>query len=250
MHTSWINPNEVYETGIKEFVRALLAPTRNLFLDDFAPFQARVARYGLYSSLSQALLKLTIPGVPDIYQGNEVWDFSLVDPDNRRPVDYDRRARLLDAIENVADADRAGFARSLLETINDGRAKLYLTWRVLTLRRAQAQAFREGEYVPLKVEGPLADHVFCFARRFGNWAAVIVAPRWFGRLGAERPVGPVWDGNWIEASLGPGRTYRNILTGETLRPVQREGGYVLPMEKALAQFPVALLELDNGDKST
>ncbi len=241
MHTSWINPNEEYETALREFVQGLLQPSRNLFIEDLLPFQARVARYGLYAALSQALLKLTIPGVPDIYQGNEVWDFSLVDPDNRRPVDYGRRAQLLDEIERVTDTGRARFARGLLDTLADGRAKLYVTWRALMLRRARSRAFRDGEYVPLKADGPLADHVFAFARRLDDWVAITVAPRWYGRLGSELPLGPVWAGNSIEAPLASDRTYRNMLTGEVLRPEQTSGGYTLALDQILGQFPVALL---------
>ncbi|MFP5348467.1 MAG: malto-oligosyltrehalose synthase [Gammaproteobacteria bacterium] len=241
MHTSWINPNDDYEAAIREFVRSVLQPSRNLFLEDFLPFQARVARYGLYASLSQVLLKFTIPGVPDIYQGNELWDFSLVDPDNRRPVDYARRDRLLAEIERIGDADRARFARSLLDTLEDGRAKLYVTWRALTLRRAKSSVFRDSDYVPLKADGPLAEHVFAFARRAGDWAAIVVAPRWFARLGAREPIGPVWAGNVIEAPLAAGQAYRNMLTGETLSPTSRDGGQGLRLDQVLGRFPVALL---------
>ena len=101
--------------------------------------------------------------------------------------------------------------------------------------------YLNGEYLPLKVEGPLADHVFAFARRLDDWAAVTVAPRWFGRLGAAPPLGPVWAGNSIEAPLASDRTYRNMLSGEVLRPQQNGEGFAFALEQVLAQFPVALL---------
>ncbi|MEN6585803.1 MAG: malto-oligosyltrehalose synthase, partial [Sulfuricella sp.] len=138
-HTSWINPNVPYEGGLSAFVRALLAPGEdNAFLADFLPFQRRVARWGMFNALSQTLFKLSAPGVPDIYQGNELWDFSLVDPDNRRPVNYARRQELLAEMENTVTAPPAALAQQLrqfLDNMQDGRAKLYVTWRLLRARR-------------------------------------------------------------------------------------------------------------------
>src|SRR5690606_29956739 len=156
VHTSWINQNDAYEAAMSKFVAALFE--RGLegpFLAELAPFARRLARYGLFNSLSQTLLKLTSPGVPDCYQGNEVWDFSLVDPDNRRPVDYGRRARLLAEVQALApsDAGSGSQVRKLLDTLDDGRAKLYLTWRLLQLRQSRPALFQEGEYLPLETVG-------------------------------------------------------------------------------------------------
>jgi (1->4)-alpha-D-glucan 1-alpha-D-glucosylmutase len=151
-NTSWTNVNEEYEEAVANFVDALLSGTEtNLFLEEFLPFQRKVARLGALNSLSQTLLKLTAPGVPDVYQGNELWDFSLVDPDNRRPVDYGLRNGLLADLKRMDPAD----ARSVLEedAWEDGRPKLYLTWKALELRRDMAELFERGEYVPL---GPRA----------------------------------------------------------------------------------------------
>ena len=179
VHTSWINPNEEYDRALSEFVSGILKPGRQQhFLNEFTPLQQRVAYYGQFNALSQLLLKLTAPGVPDIYQGNELWDFSLVDPDNRRPVDYQQRRRLLDELKRrVAQAGLAGrgdgagerpagdlraLAQELVEQCPDGRIKLFVTYRTLNLRREQAALFRDGAYRALTAGGAQADHVVAF----------------------------------------------------------------------------------------
>ena len=147
----------------------------------------RLAGFGLLNSLSQVLLKLTVPGVPDIYQGNELWAFNLVDPDNRRPVDYRHRQALLETLDaSCRDRDSLpALLRELLDGIADGRAKLYITWKTLSLRSTHARLFAEGQYLELPSEGPRADHVCAFARRCEDNEALVVAPRWFARLGAD-----------------------------------------------------------------
>src|SRR5262249_39191959 len=179
VHTSWINPNAAYDDAVAQFAARILDPDNAAFLDDFRPFQQRVSHYGLFNSLSQTLLRLTAPGVPDTYQGTELWDFSLVDPDSRRPVDYECRPRLLAGLkERVASGrDLAGFARELVEQKEDGRVKLYLTWRALECRAANAGLFSAGEYIPLEVQGERAEQVFAFARRQGDRVAVVAVPR-------------------------------------------------------------------------
>ncbi|HYQ92843.1 MAG TPA: malto-oligosyltrehalose synthase, partial [Candidatus Competibacteraceae bacterium] len=145
VHSSWVNPNPEYEGAIVAFIQALLKPGKNRFLEDFLPDQRRIARLGLFNSLSQTLIKLTAPGVPDIYQGTELWDFSLVDPDNRRPVDYERRRALLTELQTLVETagdDLAGRVRGLLDRMEDGRPKLYVNWRTLRMRREQSELFR------------------------------------------------------------------------------------------------------------
>ena len=149
VHTSWINPNQAYDDALQEFIDAVLDSF--LFLEDFQALRYRVAQYGMYNSLSQTLLKLTAPGVPDIYQGTEVWDFSLVDPDNRRPVDFDRRRQLLSALQaqvRVAGPNLIDLARDLLRSKEDGRIKLYVTHRTLTYRREHADRRRGRRDLP------------------------------------------------------------------------------------------------------
>jgi (1->4)-alpha-D-glucan 1-alpha-D-glucosylmutase len=248
VHTSWINPNSEYEQAMLEFVRALFSsPQSNLFLSDFRPFQRRVSRFGMFNALSQALLKLTAPGVPDIYQGNEIWDFSLVDPDNRRPVDYACRQRLLQGLERLAGADGGELTpriRALLETMEDGRVKLYLTWKTLAVRAQYTRAFRDGGYTVLEARGPRADHLCAFARNYEQTTLIVVAPRWFARLApeAQLPLGErVWGDTWLETPFAVDSGWINALTGETVRVRRHEGGAGFAAGEVLTNFPVALL---------
>jgi (1->4)-alpha-D-glucan 1-alpha-D-glucosylmutase len=243
VRTSWTDVNERYEEAVARFVDAIIS--NDPFLQEFLPFQRRIARLGALNSLSQTLLKLTAPGVPDIYQGNELWDFSLVDPDNRRPVDYGLRVRLLSELKRLHPAN----ARSLLDdgAWHDGRPKLYLTWKALEMRRRHTGLFENGEYVPLEVVEGRADHLVTFARRCGSEAAITVAPRLYASLINEDsslvPTPVAWAGTSVRL---PGElagvTYRNVLTGEKVALEERDGEAVLPAGDLLRDFPVALLE--------
>lgn len=245
-HTSWINPNAAYEEAVCHFVASMLGNTRqNPFLADFVPFQQRVARFGMWNSLAQTLLKLTSPGVPDIYQGTEIWDLSLVDPDNRRPVDYRKRRDLLRRV--VGAAKRLGaseLARELLETPADGRIKMFVTWRALTLRRAMPDVFLRGDYQPLGVTGSKAVHAVAFMRRFEEEAVVVVVPRCIATLLDEEyrvPVGPeVWTDTAVEMPGGIARLY-NAFTGEECTVEKTDTGGYLQAGTVLNHFPVALL---------
>ncbi|MGD8570173.1 MAG: malto-oligosyltrehalose synthase [Gammaproteobacteria bacterium] len=257
MYTSWINPNQEYEDAMSHFVHALLDdPERNAFLADFLPFQQRIAQFGLYNSLSQTLLKLTVPGVPDIYQGNELWAFNLVDPDNRRPVDYDRRRQLLQALSDYCDThdDLVPLARELLENINDGRAKLYITWKALNLRRQHPQLFSDGDYTGLSVTGNRQNNVCAFARHTSDNIAIVAASRWFSELCSDNnplPVGkPVWTDTSIELPdtlplAQDSTTYTNALTGEYIDSTVKEDKHVLDVAEVFSSFPLALLIRQN-----
>ncbi|MGD2073832.1 MAG: malto-oligosyltrehalose synthase [Gammaproteobacteria bacterium] len=246
-HTSWINPGEEYEQAVRHFVRALLRnPGRSAFLADFLPFQKRMARYGLLNSLSQTLLKLTAPGVPDIYQGNELWAFNLVDPDNRRPVDYARRTALLETLRERYAEPTPALARGLLERIEDSRAKLYLTWQTLKLRQHHAAVFSEGDYLGLSVQGPRADHICAFARQHQGVTIVVAAARWFARLTHNEPDAlperRLWEGTAVALAETPAADgYRNLLTGETVPLQEQQDGPRLSAADLFASFPVALL---------
>ncbi|MEO1295229.1 MAG: malto-oligosyltrehalose synthase, partial [Cyanobacteria bacterium J06636_16] len=175
VHTAWLRPDTDYENGFVEFTRAILAAGEdNIFLEKFREFQQRIADYGIYNSLSQVLLKLTLPGVPDLYQGNEMWDFSLVDPDNRRPVDYDHRRHELEQLQQAEDRD--WLLQNLLDYRQDGRIKLWLTHRGLTTRQRYPNLFLHGDYQPLKVRGEAEDNVIAFARQWENQWLVAIAP--------------------------------------------------------------------------
>jgi (1->4)-alpha-D-glucan 1-alpha-D-glucosylmutase len=239
VHSSWVNPNPRYEEALLAFADALLDPSRSEeFLTDFTAFQSRVAWYGALNSLAQTLVKITAPGVPDFYQGTELWDFSLVDPDNRRPVDFALRRRLLDglAAELALRNDPRALAEELLKSWEDGRVKLYVIRQALACRRARRALFERGEYRPLEASGPLAEHVCAYARVAGA-AAVTVVPRLLARRGVdEPPLGPTY---WADTAV-PAPTAAplvNVFTGERVEP---EDGR-LPLGRVLARFPVALL---------
>jgi len=157
VHTNWVNPDEDYEHAVRHFVQAALDDhANNLFFRDFQQLQRRVAFYGRLNSLTQTLLKLTSPGIPDFYQGTELWDYSLVDPDNRRPVDYELRRSLLQQLEerlSQAEYDPVPVLQELLECPADGRLKLFLMLTVLNFRRRNVSLFNDGNYVPLTLSG-------------------------------------------------------------------------------------------------
>jgi (1->4)-alpha-D-glucan 1-alpha-D-glucosylmutase len=248
-NTSWINHNEAYENAVSSFVKALLRPgAGNRFLNDFVHFQRQVARIGLWNSLSETLLKLTSPGVPDIYQGNELWDFSLVDPDNRRPVDYERRRKAFESIRKFgAEPDESAIS-SLLATPEDGRLKLYLIWKTLCLRKQYPDIFQQGEYFPLTVEGANADHVVAFLRMFESASVLVVVPRMVATLLGDSNLPPVGADLWRNTHIVlPSRSnygkLQNIFTGEVADlPTANQAN--IGVGEALAHFPAALCLLD------
>jgi len=253
VHTSWINPNLEYDNAIVEFVRLILDESTNrTFLDDFQTFQAMISHFGLFNSLSQTVLKLAAPGVPDTYQGTELWDFSLVDPDNRRPVDYARRQEMLQDLRSGvirAGGDLREFARGLVATKEDGRIKLYVTDRLLHCRREHPELLGIGEYLPRSGGGAKADHMFAFARRAGDRCAVVAVPRLIAGLApdpaARPPLGEaVWEDTRLDLSeldTDPGVCWCNVFTGEVLAAENRNGQLSLPAAELFAHFPVAVL---------
>lgn len=253
VNTSWISPSRDYERALTGFVQALFdEPERNAFLNDFRPLANQVAYCGYFNSLSQTVLKLLAPGVPDVYQGCELWDFSLVDPDNRRPVDYARRESMLNALLewDRQPAHLATRVRELLDTLEDGRAKLYITWRLLNLRRANWAFFRDADYHPLAVSGMRADHVCGFARTHGDFAIVVVTSRWHRRLSEDHctpPLGDVWgDTTIVLPERLPQHRYHNLLTGESVAPVEGEDGTVIALASLFSRLAVAVLVYQGG----
>jgi (1->4)-alpha-D-glucan 1-alpha-D-glucosylmutase len=242
VRTSWTESDPAYEEALLQFIRGALEPREgNLFLSDFLEFQARVVRFGLLNSLTQLLCKLTAPGMPDIYQGNELWDFSLVDPDNRRPVDYEAAQALLRQL-----AAQPPPLTELTTQLADGRAKLFLTWKALQLRKAQPELFARGDYRALRVHGSQAPHVCAFARHHAGAWVVVIAPRLYRRLldDPERlPLGAaVWQDTLVELPRDEGRgELLNVLSGTRVLPVRYGSGSALQVAQALEEFPVALL---------
>ncbi len=221
VHTSWVNSDHEYEEAMRQFVAGVLNRTEAKdFFDEFLPFQRRIAQYGMYNSLAQLLIKIAAPGVPDFYQGTELWDFNLVDPDNRRPVDFGLRRTVLAAVRLATDSVQArqDLLKDLLTHRADGRIKLWLTLEGLRYRREHAELFRQGEYVPLQVLGAKREHIFAFARIYGDQAGVVVVPRLLTGLiedPAELPIGErIWgDTKVTMPAWKEGSPYRNILTG-------------------------------------
>jgi (1->4)-alpha-D-glucan 1-alpha-D-glucosylmutase len=191
INTSWIQSNEEWDAAMQDFVAKILDPSaRNKFLPIFLPVAQEIARLGAINSLTQTLLKLTSPGVPDIYQGTEIWDYSLVDPDNRRAVDYNRRRDMLEGLAIASPAE-------LIQTWPDGRIKLFLTQRVLRFRRDHADLFQRGDYLSLRASGTFAECCVTFARRVAEKWIVVIAPRLPLRVGFP-PVGEAWKDTTIE----------------------------------------------------
>jgi len=237
VHTSWLSPDEDYERAVADFVRAILDRGRaNVFLQAFEPFQARVAQTGIFNSLSQLLVKITAPGVPDFYQGTELWDLNLVDPDNRRQVDYDRRRRAL------ADVARCS-PGALLEQRADGRIKMFVMTRALAARAGLRDVYDEGKYRALPTTGSRRECVFAFAR---GGQAITCVPRLLTTLtpdGAAAPVGrAIWGDTRIELPDSvPGRAFRDVFTGATVDVEETGGERTIAAGAAFEQFPVALL---------
>ena len=248
--TSWANVNAEYEDALRQFIRAALERREgNPFAAEVATVAGHMARFGFFNSLSQTLIKLTAPGVPDIYQGNEIWDGSLVDPDNRRPVDYALRRRLLSEVSGWAEQSPENLAERLgsaLQTIEDGRCKLYVTARTLHFRRSHEGLFRDGDYVPLRVSGEHAAHVLAFARKLDDLFTIVAAPRLCANLLAARegfPLGAdVWADTQVELPRGLATdTLQNVLTRAGVEIVAGTSDPSLPVANLFVTFPVALL---------
>ncbi len=246
--SSWVNPNTNYESAVMAFVDGILCRggENNEFLTSFAAFARSISSVGMLNSLGQTLLKLTCPGVPDLYQGSELWDLSLVDPDNRRPVDYARRQRTLQEMQKWPEsADRLKpHVQDLIAHMSDGRIKMYLSWKALTLRQQQPRLFLNGDYLPLNVQGPKAKHLLAFARRYEGNELIVVIPRLCAKL-FSGDVGSYASQDWWNETgveLPPRsqkRTYRNVFTAEHLNPSRERS--LLQADALFVEFPLALL---------
>ncbi|MEE8469939.1 MAG: malto-oligosyltrehalose synthase [Dehalococcoidia bacterium] len=242
-YTNWLSPNPEYESALLAFVESILDSTeQSKFLQDFSRYQEKTAYCGALNSLSQVLLKVTSPGVPDFYQGTELWDFSLVDPDNRRPVDYEQPNRYLDSLVRREAPGQSSLIQELLTSWKDGRIKLYVTYKSLALRKAYRDLFVEGDYIPLKARGQRHEHVCAFARRQGMTWALVVAPRFLSRLihVDTLPLGHlVWGEDTLPLPEGAPRRWIHAFTGESTEvlPKTRE----MHLSDIFLKFPVALL---------
>ncbi len=242
VHTAWLRPDQAYEEACLHFIEGILDPAQSdVFLSKFKPFQQRIAHYGMWNSLSQLLLRLAAPGIPDVYQGTELWELSLVDPDNRRPVDFDQRQRWLIEIQKQAAVDRSALLTDLLSDRSSGKVKLFLLTQLLHLRQQRSSLFLHGTYQPLEVQGSYAHHLIAFARHnpTDNQWAIALAPRFFTSLIApgEVPVGEaVWQDTKVVLPANAPSEWHNVLTGRSL-----SNAGALPVSAVLEQFPTALL---------
>lgn len=237
--SDWNAPNEAYEKALTTFIDRILKPgAGNSFLQQFLRFQRKIAWYGIFNSLSQTLIKTTAPGVPDFYQGTELWDFTFVDPDNRKPVDFETRSSLLCDLVERAQADLPALLHDMLQNREDGRLKLFLIHRALNARRVNVQLFRSGSHDPLRVEGKHADHIVAFRRADGRSAAIAIAPRLLTALilEGEYPFGrEVWQDTAVVVEDNAG--WKETIT---CADVPREGDRIY-IGDVIKTFPVALL---------
>ncbi|MFC2021727.1 malto-oligosyltrehalose synthase [Chloroflexota bacterium] len=244
VYSSWLSPNSEYENAFIQFVESILDSSKqNDFLEDFLLFEKQTAFYGALNSLAQLLLKITLPGVPDFYQGTELWDFSLVDPDNRRPVDFARRTELLDDLIRQETYGQQSLVQQLLNSWEDGRLKLYMSYKALGFRKSLKDVFQNGGYIPLQVAGQKQEHVCAFGRqKEGKWTLTVV-PRLFTRLSGLGvfPSGlEVWQNTVLLLLENAPRHWLNVLTGESLIISGRRAG--LRLSDVFHIFPLALLK--------
>ncbi|MCR4296886.1 MAG: malto-oligosyltrehalose synthase, partial [Elusimicrobia bacterium] len=251
IYTNWSRPDAEYEEALRKFTAGIVSSEK--FLASFLPFQEKVAFYGMLNSLSALALKLAAPGVPDTYQGNELWDYSLVDPDNRRRVDFDLRVRHQRSLVELEGAagPTARMVGSLFDSWPDGRIKMHLLRSGLRLRRRERELFLSGEYLPLAVEGARQRNVTAFMRRWGTRRVLAAGGRFFtetlpGRTGATDAA--AWQNTVVvlpddPACAGP---WRDVFTGETVVAVQDGARRVLEVPRLFGVLSAALLVNDAG----
>jgi (1->4)-alpha-D-glucan 1-alpha-D-glucosylmutase len=246
VQTSWISPNQDHDRGLVEFVQAVMrSDANNRFIADVAAFADKVARAGMLNSLSQVLLKIASPGVPDFYQGSELWDLSLVDPDNRRPVDYAIRQSMLAEITCVAATEPLALTKQLFARPDDGRVKMYVTSRALDWRRKHARLFRQGAYVPLEGAGPRGRNLIAFGRGSREHHVIVAVGRFFTDFG-KLPRGAAGESAWSDTFLSAPpnwlqESYVDLFTGQTVRADCQRDARQLSMSEIFMYMPVSLL---------
>jgi (1->4)-alpha-D-glucan 1-alpha-D-glucosylmutase len=236
VHTRWTLPNTAHEDALKKFVASILkAGSGDAFLRDFTPFQRTIAHSGMINGLTQALVKIISPGIPDFYQGSELWDLRLVDPDNRQPVDFAKRVSMLAAFQRPSESI-GSYASDLAGHSEDGGIKLYTIWKALTLRRERPELFSKGAFVELKATGPSAEHVLAILRHIKREWVLLVAPRWLSRAGDEIR----WRETAVPLPDSAPSSWENIFTGAKTTTGD-ERAKSLRVDQLLKHFPLALL---------
>lgn len=244
VHTRWTRPNQPHEEALQNFAARILSLENHEFLESFREFLRPVAYFGMINGLSQTLLKITAPGVADFYQGSELWDLRLVDPDNRGPVDFARREAALKGISNAEAASLEDDLTDLVEHWSDGRIKLFLIWKALRFRREHANLFHEGEFQPLETAGCRARNVVAFVRKSGSSSVLVAVPRWLSQLPARaerKPEEVDWCDTRILLPADVSAQWKSVLTECDALSVPRNGELSVMAEDLFAKFPVALL---------
>jgi len=241
VHTRWTVPNHAHENGVRSFVSSILKCGKdNAFAKDFTAFQERVAYYGMLNGLSQTLLKIFSPGIPDFYQGSELWDLRLVDPDNRQSVDFAERQSMLESVRQGTASGALSFSSELIKNWRDGRIKLYLIWKALTFRREHRVLFDRGDFAPVDVIGTRKRNGAAFRRHYRNEQALIIVPRWLATTNHSADQNGFWGNTSIRLSGSVPKHWLNVLTGEEVKVNGKQRQHI-PVASLLENFPVALL---------
>ncbi len=239
IHTSWVNPHVPYEQGVLEFIHRILdLEPSNQFLKEFEGFVQPIMKAGLYHSLSQLVLKMTVPGIPDFYQGSELWCFDLVDPDNRHSVDYSTRSNLLNILKQKGEEDTLGLVKHLMETPEDGRIKLYVTSKTLNFRLKHSELFQKGSYVPIEIKGTNKEHIIAFFREYEGKKIMIIVGRFlFHFIGNKTvPLENIWNETSLMLTPDLEGEYCDILTGQKISLNQE-----ISLEKLFSNLPLVIL---------
>jgi (1->4)-alpha-D-glucan 1-alpha-D-glucosylmutase len=240
VHTRWTRPNQQHEDALQSFAARVLSPENREFLEDFRQLQEKVAYYGMINGLSQTLLKIASPGVADFYQGSELWDLRLVDPDNRGQIDFGRRAAALNNIRTAEAASAEGTLRDLVAHWQDGRIKMHLIWKALSFRRSHADLFHEAEFVPLQTAGCHAANVIAFLRKNARGSVLAAIPRWLSQIRRNNQ-----QFDWCDTRLilpaGSPMEWTNLLATPSVAAQNREGETWVSANDLFRDLPVAFL---------
>jgi (1->4)-alpha-D-glucan 1-alpha-D-glucosylmutase len=245
VHTRWTRPNQAHEEASRNFVAKILSPDAEDFLRDFRPFQSKIAYCGMINSLSQVLMKIGSPGAADFYQGSELWDFRLVDPDNRGVVDFAARMRLLERLRKEQSDGTDQLLRDLTENWHDGRLKLFVIQKALCWRRDHAQLFHQGEFVPLQTTGDHSENLVAFLRRHEEKLVLIVTPRWISQLSDKLDWKRLdWKDTAVILPSGSSHDWESILSETTLKIENGVKRHSVRADSLFHDFPVAFLHSD------
>jgi len=245
VHTRWTEPNAAHEQAVCSFIQRMLSVGESSsFLDGVAQFLQKISYAGMINGLGQALMKITCPGVPDFYQGSELWNRNLVDPDNRCAVDFQIRTSSLESLMEPAHLKSSEIVRDLMEKWPDGRIKLYSIWKALDSRRSHPLLFREGDFIPLYATGEKSGHIISFLRRRGHEQAIVAIPRWIGGLRDCKNAAACetfWGDTALQLPTTLSNPWRNVFTDKTIANGDPSHEVPVKASELFAEFPVALL---------